>query len=97
VVHPTRRPGFRLAMRFTAAMGNGMGKTPASSPAGRRLRYSERRRIAEEGNLGDFSYDDVPVSLKNAVIYLVRGSNTWTRPREIARSSPYCVAWRRDQ
>lgn len=36
----------------------------------RRLRYSERKRLAEEGTLGDFEHDDVPQPLRNAVYHL---------------------------
>jgi hypothetical protein len=36
----------------------------------RRLRYSERKRLAEEGTLGDLEHDDVPQSLRNSIRHL---------------------------
>jgi hypothetical protein len=37
----------------------------------RKLRYSERRRLAESGSLGDYVHDDVPVTFRNAIHYLI--------------------------
>jgi hypothetical protein len=37
----------------------------------RKLRYSERRRLAEEGTLGDYAHEDAPGSFRNALAYLI--------------------------
>jgi hypothetical protein len=50
--------------------------------AQRRLRYSERKRLAESGSLGDLSHDEVPDPLRNAVRNLYRNSTKVTRKFE---------------
>jgi hypothetical protein len=37
----------------------------------RKLRYSERKTLAEAGTLGDYQYDEVPVAFRNALWYLI--------------------------
>jgi len=45
----------------------------------RPLRYSERKRIAETGDLGDLLHDAVPVPLRHAVLNLItrQGATSW--------------------
>jgi hypothetical protein len=45
----------------------------------RPLRYSERKRLAETGTLGDLEHDEVPAGLKTAVQNLVEHANSRVR------------------
>lgn len=59
---------------------------------GRRLRYSERRQLAETGSLGDLEHDGVPDALRNALEYALDeafGSPGGARFKEELRRS--CV------
>src|SRR4051794_26010178 len=42
--------------------------------SGRKLRYSERKRLAETGNLGELVHDVVPDGLRRAVATLITRS-----------------------
>lgn len=50
----------------------------------RKLRYSERTRLAETGSLGDYVHDDAPVGLRNALFYLIHHPETTSRKSMIA-------------
>lgn len=54
--------------------------------AERKLRYSERKRLTESGTLGDLVHDEVPLTFRNALWYLVHrpDSNALNAMREAA-------------
>ena len=45
----------------------------------RRLRFSERKRLAETGSLGEYEHEQVPPALRNALWYLIYEPKTEAR------------------
>jgi hypothetical protein len=60
-----------VRQQWASAASAALSCVPRYSMAERRLRYSERKQIAETGGLPDLVHDEVPLGLRNAVRHLV--------------------------
>jgi hypothetical protein len=66
----------------------------------RKLRYSERKRLAETGTLGDYVHEDVPQTLRNALWYLIYEPKSQGRDNmvtDLQRSARLHFGWVGDE
>jgi hypothetical protein len=59
----------------------------------RKLRYAERKRLAETGSLGDLLHDDVPQTFRNALWYLVYQPDSRARQKMLGSLDLECRAY----
>ena len=58
---------------------------------GRRLRYSERRKLAESGTLGPLTYEGVPSELHVAITQMLADAKTSVRAAFHSRLTSECI------